>query len=101
VGREALRKRHTNGMEVRKKRPRAFKKQAQGVQASPLDPLSVAPWLLARLRPAVITQGAAVGLAVKPRALARSLQHFPYMERAQGVIDGVPRGPVGPPGPLE
>jgi hypothetical protein len=28
-------------MEVRKKRPRGFKKEAQGVQVSPLDPLSV------------------------------------------------------------
>ena len=33
-------------MEVRyKKRPRGFKKEAQGVQVSPLNPLSVAPWL--------------------------------------------------------
>ena len=31
-------------MEVRKKRPRGFKKEAQGVQVSPLNPLSVAPW---------------------------------------------------------
>ena len=30
-------------MEVRKKRPRGFKKEAQGVQVSPLNPLSVAP----------------------------------------------------------
>ena len=30
-------------MEVRKKRPRGFKKEAQGIQASPLNPLSVAP----------------------------------------------------------
>ena len=34
-----------NGMEVRKKRPRGFKKEAQGGQVSPLNPLSVAPWL--------------------------------------------------------
>ena len=27
--------------------------------------------------------------------------HFPYLERVQGVLDGVPRGPVGPPGPPE
>ena len=32
---------------------------------------------------------------------ARFLQHFPYMERIQGVLDGVRRGLVGPPGPLE
>ena len=31
-------------MEVRKKRTRGFKKEAQGVQVSPLNPLSVAPW---------------------------------------------------------
>jgi hypothetical protein len=31
-------------MEVRKKKPRGFKKEAQGVQVSPLNPLSVAPW---------------------------------------------------------
>ena len=41
--RKAPRTRHINGMEVRKKRPRGFKKEAQGVQASPLNPLSVAP----------------------------------------------------------
>jgi hypothetical protein len=29
-------------MKVRKKRPRGFKKEAQGVQVSPLNPLSVA-----------------------------------------------------------
>ena len=40
---KALRIRHINGMEVRKKRPRGFKKEAQGVQVSPLNPLSVAP----------------------------------------------------------
>ena len=32
-----------NGMEVRKKRPRGFKKEAEGVQVSPLNPPSVAP----------------------------------------------------------
>jgi hypothetical protein len=30
-------------MEVRKKRPGGFKKEAQGVQVSPLNPLSVSP----------------------------------------------------------
>ena len=30
-------------MKVRKKRPRGFKKEAQGVQVSPLNPLSVSP----------------------------------------------------------
>jgi hypothetical protein len=35
--------RHINGTEVRKKRPRGFKKEARGVQVSPLNPLSVAP----------------------------------------------------------
>ena len=44
AGRKALRIRYINGMEVRKKRPRGFKKEAQGVQVSPLNPLSVAPW---------------------------------------------------------
>jgi hypothetical protein len=34
-GRKALRIRHINGMEVRKKRPRGFKKEAQGGQLSP------------------------------------------------------------------
>jgi hypothetical protein len=43
AGRKALRIRHINGMEVRKKRPRGFKKEAQGAQVSPLNPLSVAP----------------------------------------------------------
>jgi hypothetical protein len=32
---------------------------------------------------------------------ARFLWRFPYLERAQGVLDGVRRGVVGPPGPLE
>jgi hypothetical protein len=41
--RKALRIRCMNGMEVRKKRPRGFKKEAQGVEVSPLNPLSVAP----------------------------------------------------------
>ena len=45
AGRKALRIRHINGMEVRKKRPRGFKKEAQGVQVSPLNPLSVSPCL--------------------------------------------------------
>ena len=48
---------------------------------------------------------AAVGLAAEPKVLAlvqgHFLWHFPYLERIQGVLDGVPRGPVGPPGPLE
>ena len=37
-GRKAIRMHHINGMEVRKKRPRGFKKRpsAQGVQVSPL-----------------------------------------------------------------
>ena len=43
VRRKALIIRHINVMEVRKKRPRGFKKEAQGVQVSPLNPLSVAP----------------------------------------------------------
>jgi hypothetical protein len=38
AGRKALIIHHKNGMEVRKKRPRGFKKDAQGVQASPLNP---------------------------------------------------------------
>ena len=40
--RKALRMRHINSMEVRKKRPRGFKKRPMGVQVSPLNPLSVA-----------------------------------------------------------
>ena len=58
------------------------------------------------LSPGVIAQRAAVGLAVEPKALALNLvygcflRHFPYMERVQGILDGVRRGPVGPPGPL-
>jgi hypothetical protein len=31
-------------MEVRKNRPRGFKKEAQGVQVSPLNALCVSPW---------------------------------------------------------
>jgi hypothetical protein len=31
----------------------------------------------------------------------RFLWHFPYPEGIQGVLDGVRRGPVRPPGPLE
>ena len=41
--RKALRIHHIKGMEVRKKRPRGFKKEAQEVQVSPLNPLFVAP----------------------------------------------------------
>jgi hypothetical protein len=41
--RKALRIRYVNGMELRKKRPRGVKKEARGVQVSPLNPLSVAP----------------------------------------------------------
>ena len=40
---KALRTRHLNGMAARKKRPRGFKNEAQGVQVSPLNPLSVSP----------------------------------------------------------
>jgi hypothetical protein len=32
---------------------------------------------------------------------AQFLWHCPYLERVQWVLDGAPRGPVGPPGPLE
>jgi hypothetical protein len=42
--RQALRTRHINGTGVRKKRPRGFKKEAQGGQVSPPNPLSVSPW---------------------------------------------------------
>jgi hypothetical protein len=31
---------------------------------------------------------------------ARFLWHFPYLERIQEGLDGVPRGPAGPPRPL-
>ena len=44
VGGKALRIRLVNGMDVRKKRPRRFKKEAQRVQVSPLNSLSVSPW---------------------------------------------------------
>jgi hypothetical protein len=44
AGRKALRIHHINGMEVCKKGPRGFKKKAEGVQVSPLSPLSAAPW---------------------------------------------------------
>ena len=44
-------------------------------------------------------------LTVQPKVLelvrARFLWRCLYLERVQGVLDGVPRGPVGPPGPLE
>ena len=43
AGRKTLRIRYINGMEVRKKRPMGFKTNPQGVQVSPLDPISVAP----------------------------------------------------------
>ena len=42
--RKAIRICYINGMEVRKKRPRGVQEEAQGVQVSPLNPLSVAPW---------------------------------------------------------
>ena len=29
------------------------------------------------------------------------LSHFPYLERVQGALEEVPRGPTGPLGPLE
>jgi hypothetical protein len=52
--------------------------------------------------PGVITQCAAAGLTVQPEALelvwTRFLWRCPYLERAQGVLGGVRRGPVGPPG---
>ena len=35
VGRKALRIRHTNGMEVRNKRPRRFKKRPRGFKRAP------------------------------------------------------------------
>jgi hypothetical protein len=44
VRRKALRIRHMHGMEVREKRPRGIKKEAQGVQVSPRTPRSVSPW---------------------------------------------------------
>jgi hypothetical protein len=33
--------------------------------------------------------------------VSRILWHIPYLERVQWVLEEVPRGPVGPPGPLE
>jgi hypothetical protein len=45
-----------------------------------------------------------VGITVEPKVPAlvyeRFQWQFPYLERAQGVLDGVRRGLVGPPGPL-
>jgi hypothetical protein len=43
AGRKTLIIRYMNGMEVRKKRPRGVKKEAEGVQVSPLNPLSISP----------------------------------------------------------
>ena len=46
-----------------------------------------------------------MGLTVEPKVLAlvceRFLWQLPYMERSQGVLGGVQRGPVGPLGPPE
>jgi hypothetical protein len=57
------------------------------------------------LSPGVTTQRAAVGLTVEPKVLAlvqaRFLCYVPYLERAQGALDGVRRGLVGYPGTLE
>ena len=66
-----------------------------------MEVLKMPPSLL----PGVITQRAAVGLIVEPKVQARvqerSRWHFPYLERTQGVLDGVRRGAVGPPrGPV-
>jgi hypothetical protein len=48
----------------------------------------------------LITKWAAVGLTGETKALAqvraRFLYHVPYLERVQGVLDGVRRGLVGP-----
>jgi hypothetical protein len=49
-------------MEVRKKRPRGFKKEAQGVQVSPLDPLSIAP----RGEPGVAMSSVTVSASATP-----------------------------------
>jgi hypothetical protein len=42
---------------------------------------------------------------VEPKVLslvrARFLWRLSYIKRVQGVLDGVHRGPVGPPGPAE
>jgi hypothetical protein len=42
---------------------------------------------------------------VEPKVLSlvrvRFLWRVPYLERVQGVLDGVHTGPVGPPGPPE
>ena len=49
----------------------------------------------------MITPYTAVGLTVEAKVLALARAHFlwrvPYLEGVQGVIDGVPRGPPGPP----
>jgi hypothetical protein len=44
-------------MEVRKKRSRGSKKEAQGVQASPLNPLSVSPCVVHCVRIDLIPEG--------------------------------------------
>jgi hypothetical protein len=50
----------------------------------------------------VMPQWALAGLKAEPKVLAlvraRFLWHFLYLERAQGVLEMVPGGTVGPPG---
>jgi hypothetical protein len=48
--RKALRICHINGMEVRKKTHLGVQEESQGVQVSPLNPLSVSPWRLPKVR---------------------------------------------------
>ena len=63
--RKALRTPHMNGIEARKKRPRGLKKEAQGVQVSPLSLLSVAPW-------SALSAAASSCSGVAPAARARA-----------------------------
>ena len=93
--------------------PRGFKKEAQGVQVSPLNPLSVAPCSAHRLArhfvgprggepPGVITPTQPKLPEAKIRGSQEGLQwDILGLERVPGVIKGVRRGPMGPPGPLE
>ena len=69
MGRKALRRRHKNGVEVRKKRPGGFKKGAQGVQVSPLSP-PICCSLADALDPAGLLVRKAVDASVRVAVLA-------------------------------
>jgi hypothetical protein len=75
--------------------PAALRLHARGAGGLPIEFDAV---------PGAITQCAAVGLPVEPKVLAlvreRFLWRCLYLERIEGLLGGVRRGPVGPPGPL-